>query len=790
MKANNISRLVIYNLIALIYSWTIVFSITYSMNLQIPKLLVLRYCFVTILLLNLLFINRITVYLGIGLAIFAGLYYGYQLIELKLVQNMFSKINEFLIWIYDYIVGIQAINPSFKIYFVIMLTLIVAGMTFLLVVRHYNFYILLAVGLAYYLVTTILDFKMYEQGFSIYLFCMICLFGREVFNKRIRYLLPDNSRYQGHIYVLWAMPFAVLIILLASSISIEDDYKRPEWMDNGAAAFNDWYHEQSWFEVFDNWKGSDFSLASTGFQPDRNAVGGNIKLDDSLVMKIKADHRVYLKGSIRDYYTGKGWISTAVEEFSVDGNDIDDYITDNYFSNNRLFFDILRQTRYRRQSNQLYEQVFQHGNAQIQHINFRTNTLFYPDNMIELLQSNNGQEYLFLNSNAEFYFEGNAKSDNYYSLRYRMVDRSDPVVEELLRMSSPEIIQPSLNRSKNLKKKYEEIIAQYSNQDNITPKVSELAMEISKDYNNRYDKAAAIEKYLSTKYTYTLSPGDTPEGRDFAEYFLLDLKKGYCTYYASAMTLMVRSLGIPARYVEGYVLPANADSGGVYHVTNELSHAWVEVFLEGFGWVRFEPTSPFNALLNGQQDDNQQLSSGIMEDEEYEDYLRSLMGETDVNVDLSQDNQMLDSELGFLKGKTTGAIKIIMSAAGLLLLIIIVRRMIFKISISKAQQERPKKSIVAMYQKILKIMYYYDCGMKPGEAPMEYAQRIDKQFENADDSFYNITELYIKARYSNSIMQEQDKESLVKFYYSNVKNLKKHLNVFRFYYCKYIKMEF
>lgn len=109
-----------------------------------------------------------------------------------------------------------------------------------------------------------------------------------------------------------------------------------------------------------------------------------------------------------------------------------------------------------------------------------------------------------------------------------------------------------------------------------------------------------IRKYLQENTKYTLSPGKTPEGKDFVEYFLFGNKKGYCSHYASAATLMLRAMGIPARYVEGYVAKSTKlDNGARYNgkvsvnLTDENAHAWVEIYFKGYGWVPVEMTSGY-----------------------------------------------------------------------------------------------------------------------------------------------------------------------------------------------------
>ena len=145
----------------------------------------------------------------------------------------------------------------------------------------------------------------------------------------------------------------------------------------------------------------------------------------------------------------------------------------------------------------------------------------------------------------------------------------------------------------NLIKHSERINEQYlSLPDTLPERVKELAYEITKDQETDYDKVKAIEKYFMTDFHYTYNPGDVPEGRDFVDYFLFDSKQGYCTYYATAMTILVRSLGIPARYVEGYCLTSDTWEGkNEYMVTNEQAHAWTEVYFEGIGWLNLNQPS-------------------------------------------------------------------------------------------------------------------------------------------------------------------------------------------------------
>lgn len=89
-----------------------------------------------------------------------------------------------------------------------------------------------------------------------------------------------------------------------------------------------------------------------------------------------------------------------------------------------------------------------------------------------------------------------------------------------------------------------------------------------------------LAQYLAANTTYSLTPLTPPADEDFVAYFL-ETKTGYCTYYASAMAVLCRSLGIPARYVEGYQLPEGTQPGETVTVTQRQAHAWCEVYFKG-----------------------------------------------------------------------------------------------------------------------------------------------------------------------------------------------------------------
>jgi hypothetical protein len=123
----------------------------------------------------------------------------------------------------------------------------------------------------------------------------------------------------------------------------------------------------------------------------------------------------------------------------------------------------------------------------------------------------------------------------------------------------------------------------------LDPRVAQLARSLTGHATNDYDRAAAIEKYLLTHFTYTLQLSRTSPRDPVAE-FLFVRKQGHCEYFAASMAVMLRTLGIPSRVVNGFRLNEFNDVTGQYVVRDSDAHSWVEAYFAGSGWVSFDPT--------------------------------------------------------------------------------------------------------------------------------------------------------------------------------------------------------
>lgn len=127
----------------------------------------------------------------------------------------------------------------------------------------------------------------------------------------------------------------------------------------------------------------------------------------------------------------------------------------------------------------------------------------------------------------------------------------------------------------------------------LDPRIPELARKITETANNPYEKALAMESYLRTNFGYTLNLTGNP-GDDPLAHFLFGTKAGHCEYFASAMAVMLRTLGIPSREVNGFLPGEYNDVGRDYIVRASDAHSWVEAYFPGSGWLTFDPTPAAN----------------------------------------------------------------------------------------------------------------------------------------------------------------------------------------------------
>jgi transglutaminase-like putative cysteine protease len=145
--------------------------------------------------------------------------------------------------------------------------------------------------------------------------------------------------------------------------------------------------------------------------------------------------------------------------------------------------------------------------------------------------------------------------------------------------------------------------------DELPARVRDLAVRLTLDQPTQYRKVMAIQNYLR-QFPYSLQVPGAPSNRDVADYFLFDLQKGYCDYFATTMVVLVRAVGIPARMVTGFSMGTYDYTTRRFVVVEANAHSWVEVYFPGLGWVEFEPTTNLPAIQRPGENASQ-ASSGM-----------------------------------------------------------------------------------------------------------------------------------------------------------------------------------
>jgi transglutaminase-like putative cysteine protease len=132
----------------------------------------------------------------------------------------------------------------------------------------------------------------------------------------------------------------------------------------------------------------------------------------------------------------------------------------------------------------------------------------------------------------------------------------------------------------------------------LDPRIPQLARKITAAAENPYDKSVVLESYLRRNFGYTLNLAGKP-GADPLAQFLFVTKAGHCEYFASAMAVMLRTLGIPSREVNGFLPGEFNDVAGDYIVRASDAHSWVEAYFPGSGWITLDPTPAANVSEGG-----------------------------------------------------------------------------------------------------------------------------------------------------------------------------------------------
>lgn len=169
------------------------------------------------------------------------------------------------------------------------------------------------------------------------------------------------------------------------------------------------------------------------------------------------------------------------------------------------------------------------------------------------------------------------------SNRYRVISWVPRVDAAALRSADPQHIPPDLFAA------YTQLPA------SLPQRVRDLANRITQGEPTAYDQSVAVQDYLRKTYPYDLGVAPAAAGADVVDDFLFETRAGFCSHFASAMAVLLRAQGVPARVAVGYLNGDYDYSRAMYRIPASAAHAWVEVYFAGYGWIEFEPTPAFQA---------------------------------------------------------------------------------------------------------------------------------------------------------------------------------------------------
>lgn len=729
-------------------------SIISSLYLPISYGLVLIFSSVFYVLFHIYTYNRLTLFIGTPLTIYLLILYA----DKNLPIDWWHRVVDCANWLVNYALGNEPIINATYIYPSAWIITGIVSLIFFVVMLKLKLPILsimLAssiIGIEWYLGHTHI-----VPYIWIYAISFICLISARYRKELIR----EYSMPQSGIWQLSILPLALSIVLISIIIVPSDtSHLRWEYLENKID-----HMENRWTSRRRS-KGprTSFRLTQTGFQTSSDRLGGPVKINDDTLLKVKSPYPVYLRGSILNKYTGTGWTDST--------NTLRYRISDPLNKRNKNRALDLDEEFWKDLSELEDRDIISRFTIDIEPVGIETSAIFAPLRTVSVKPHTRKNFSPYINDKGELFAIENISKSQGYSIDVIYLNSRHKDILNMLNDFIPKIdFREYIPSNFDAYEKILDVQQNYSNIDAEVPtRVLQLAESITKDATSPIHKAVALEKYLKENYEYTLSPPHTPEDRDFVDYFLFDLKEGYCTYFASAMAVMGRAVGLPTRYVEGLSMPLSPKHDTTYEVQKSNSHAWVEIYFPNVGWITFDPTPP--TYYEQTIIDESPTSSNHYDDldqfmENYMDVPHNLehIDETLIDERASEDILSVKIRPVLLLGYAL-LILIAMVACGTFIFYQIYNHYFSKLSYAK--------QIEIYYLKILDLLRLYSFPIESGETPYKYARRVDRWLINKAGSMMNIATLLVRSSFAGYLPTDQDVQ-MVEDFYKNLKSDTKNI---------------
>lgn len=315
-------------------------------------------------------------------------------------------------------------------------------------------------------------------------------------------------------------------------------------------------------------------------------------------------------------------------------------------------------------------------------------------------------------------------------------------------------------------------------------KYAEFGNSISANQKTQFEKVNAVRNYLATNYKYSLL-GENELMKDHLDNFLFKSKQGHCEYFATAMAVILRSMGIPSRVVSGYCTDEWNSIGKYFSVREQNAHTWVEVLFDKYGWMSFDPTPPsgiasgLTGITNLGTFYNMYDSAKFIWYRYVLDYgaedqllLRKYLQErtNGVNLKLSSlISSLIKSAGGNLKGNESLNFKAILAFVLIFLVFIYILILLLnELQIFKWKPRLPyvgktvlKGTSIRFFKDLLRLLKKHGYQRLPSETAFEFTSRIvgDKP---ALEPIYLIAENYYRVRFNNETLSMDEMENIYK----------------------------
>ncbi|MBM7614770.1 transglutaminase TgpA family protein [Alkaliphilus hydrothermalis] len=672
------------------------------------------------------------------------------------VTKVLLWLEQFIRNVVDYFNGTEQILSRNLIMFWVLITFSLCVITWFVLMKTKQAWILpvlyIPVFIYYWYIYVDVAYQMMIMFFILY----FILIGSQQYVRIEKSSLNQKIHLKAGIYPNWiktALAYGLIIVLLAAILpkgrNVVDWYWLRDQVISRYPAITDLRDDLVYGRSYG--QAEIFSFSNTGFQESLE-LGGPVVLSDRLIMEIQSSYPFYLRGSVKSTYKNNRWEKEPTKVFNKGLNE-----------------EIPREV----ENGTIVE-------LDISYVNMASFSIFTPYQPTRVYSERDGR--FKYNKNYELTkISGIYKNEKY-------------TVQAII----PNQIK---HTDYNVQVNYSDggdLVSYLQLPEELSPKITQLADEVTEGKYTPYEKAEAIRDYLRSNYSYTLEPSATPAGKEFVEYFLFEEKQGYCTYFATTMAVMLRTQGIPSRYIEGFRMP-DERKNGLYEVRLDNAHAWVEAYLEPMGWITFEPTPAFAgpAVVSGSIE-----TGGAQEEEQVrspssdaptegamtgaEDMMEGMEGFGGTNYKASE----VDPLAQFVDKMLALAPKI----TYILLLIGILLRATYihfrnKSYYSKLMKDRSKSSIPSIYKNILDVLEAMGKPIKMGETPYEYTERIISKVYGNEHNLREITNIYIRMQYSREEGQKEEVEQMLNCLWFLERKLRVYWGFWKFSFKKYIKGE-